>query len=185
MVKINVTGEKKVIDQQSAAQTFLAERGIRYDRWDIHKLSSAERNEDQILKAFSDEIETLKKEGNYLVADVINIDSKTPDLETMLEKFKKEHVHSEDEVRFTIDGSGIFYINKDGEVFSIEVEPGDLLGVPAGTKHWFDLCQDRHIIAIRLFQNRSGWTPYYTNSGLDGKYQPLCFGPAYIHNGDH
>jgi len=65
-------------------------------------------------------------------------------------------------------------------VVPIEVEAGDLILLPKGTWHWFDLCADRKIRAIRLFQNPSGWTPYYTDSGVDRNFQPICFGPSYI-----
>ena len=61
-----------------------------------------------------------------------------------------------------------------------EVEGGDLIRVPKGTHHWFDLCVDRRIRAIRLFQDPSGWTPHYTQSGVDKDFQPVCFGPAYF-----
>jgi 1,2-dihydroxy-3-keto-5-methylthiopentene dioxygenase len=62
----------------------------------------------------------------------------------------------------------------------IEVQAGDLICVPKGTWHWFDLCGDRRIKAIRLFQDVSGWTPHYTGSGVDRNYQPVCLGPAYV-----
>jgi 1,2-dihydroxy-3-keto-5-methylthiopentene dioxygenase len=52
--------------------------------------------------------------------------------------------------------------------------------VPKGTHHWFDLCSDRRIRAIRLFQDQAGWTPHYTKTGVDQGFQPLCFGPAYL-----
>ena len=65
-------------------------------------------------------------------------------------------------------------------MFAIEVEAGDLIRVPRGTHHWFDLCGDRRIRAIRLFQDASGWTPHYTQSGVDRGFQPVCFGPAYF-----
>ena len=65
-------------------------------------------------------------------------------------------------------------------MIAIEVEAGDLIRVPRGTWHWFDLCADRDIRAIRLFQDKAGWTPHYTNSGADRGYQPLCMGPTYI-----
>ena len=65
-------------------------------------------------------------------------------------------------------------------MFAIEVEAGDLIRVPRGTHHWFDLCADRRIRAIRLFQDPSGWTPHYTGSGVDKHFQPVCFGPAYF-----
>ena len=63
---------------------------------------------------------------------------------------------------------------------AIEVEAGDLIRVPKGTWHWFDLCTDRTIRAIRLFQDPAGWTPIYTDSSTDKNYQPVCLGSAYI-----
>ena len=83
----------------------------------------------------------------------------------MLNKFNAEHWHDEDEVRFIVEGRGLFHIHPpDGPVFAIEVEAGDLIRVPRGTHHWFDLCADRRIRAIRLFQDPSGWTPHYTGT---------------------
>ncbi|MCU0880397.1 MAG: cupin domain-containing protein, partial [Pirellulaceae bacterium] len=108
------------------------------------------------------EIERLKSAGGFLTADVINVSPATPGLDGMLAKFSKEHTHSEDEVRFTVKGSGVFHIHpENGPVFAIQVESGDLINVPAGTKHWFDLCSDKTIRCIRLFQDMSGWTPHY------------------------
>jgi 1,2-dihydroxy-3-keto-5-methylthiopentene dioxygenase len=99
----------------------------------------------------------------------------------MLAKFNREHWHDEDEVRFIIHGRGLFHIHPEaGPLTAIEVEPGDLIRVPRGTWHWFDLCGDRRIRAIRLFQNREGWTPRYTDSGVDRNYQPVCLGPSYL-----
>ena len=72
----------------------------------------------------------------------------------MLAKFNREHWHDEDEVRFIIEGRGIFHIHSsEGGVTAIEVEAGDLIRVPRGTHHWFNLCSDRRIRAIRLFQD--------------------------------
>ena len=105
----------------------------------------------------------------------------TPGLEPMLARFNREHWHDEDEVRFIIRGRGLFHIHpRIGSVVAVEVEGGDLIRVPRGTWHWFDLCAEREIRAIRLFQNASGWTPHYTGSGLDEGYQPVCLGPTYV-----
>ena len=99
----------------------------------------------------------------------------------MLKRFSSEHWHDEDEVRLIVEGRGIFHIHPtNGPVFALEVEAGDLIRVPRGTHHWFDLCGDRRIRAIRLFQDKSGWTPHYTESGVDAQFQPLCFGPSYF-----
>jgi enolase-phosphatase E1 len=63
-------------------------------------------------------------------------------------------------------------------VLAVEVGPGDLLSVPRGTQHWFDLCSDRRIRAVRLFQDPGGWTPHYTGSGIDAAHLPVCLGPS-------
>jgi 1,2-dihydroxy-3-keto-5-methylthiopentene dioxygenase len=100
-----------------------------------------------------------------------------PNLDVMLNKFNREHWHEEDEIRFIVKGHGLFHIApKDSAVVSIEMEAGDLIRVPHGTRHWFNLCGDRTVRAIRLFQDTAGWTPHYTESGMDAGYQPLCFG---------
>ena len=101
----------------------------------------------------------------------------------LMDKFNKEHRHAEDEVRFIVKGRGIFYVHPEesaGPLFSIEVEEGDLINVPAGTKHWFDLCADRTIRAIRLFREKAGWTPLYTGDNVASRYEPLCLGPQYF-----
>jgi 1,2-dihydroxy-3-keto-5-methylthiopentene dioxygenase len=65
-------------------------------------------------------------------------------------------------------------------VFGLQLEQGDLINVPAGIKHWFDLCSDKKIRAIRLFLDASGWVPNYTNSEKRARYEPICFGPNYV-----
>ncbi len=123
----------------------------------------------------------LKQRGGYVTADVIDVKPETPNLDVMLAKFSREHWHDEDEVRFIVEGRGLFHVHPhSGPVFAIEVEAGDLIRVPRGTHHWFDLCGDRRIRAIRLFQDVSGWTPHYTESGVDKGFEPVCFGPAYV-----
>lgn len=155
--------------------------GIDYERWDNIGEIGPDASDDEILTFYSDEIEALKASGGYVTADVINIVPTTPNLDAMLDKFNKEHWHDEDEVRFIVKGHGLFHIApENGDVVSIEMEAGDLIRVPLGTHHWFNLCGDRTVRAIRLFQDVAGWTPNYTNSGVDAGFQPMCFGVSYI-----
>jgi 1,2-dihydroxy-3-keto-5-methylthiopentene dioxygenase len=142
---------------------------------------AADAPPEAILAAYAREIAALKARGGYVTADVIDVTSETPQLDVMLAKFSREHWHDEDEVRFIIEGRGLFHVHPpDGPVFAIEVGAGDLIRVPRGTHHWFDLCGERRIRAIRLFQDVSGWTPHYTGSGADRGFEPVCFGPAYV-----
>lgn len=171
------SGQK--IETDPEIRVALAELGIDYERWSLDRVP-ADCSADLVLDAYRDEIEQMKQRGGYVTADVIDVNPGTPNLDAMLAKFDKEHTHSEDEVRFILAGRGIFFLALDGRVASVEVGPGDMLRVPQGTKHWFTLCEDRRIRAIRWFQQTEGWTPQYTGSGVDKGYQPLCFGPAYL-----
>jgi 1,2-dihydroxy-3-keto-5-methylthiopentene dioxygenase len=181
MARIRIQDENRDITDVQEIRDFLQPFGIWYEKWDVAGRLPGNATNEQILETYAPEIERLKKAGNFVTADVINVSPETPNLDAMLAKFSKEHTHSEDEVRFTVKGSGVFHIHPPGgPVFAIQVESGDLINVPAGTQHWFDLCEDRQIRCIRLFQDASGWTPHYIEGGVHERYAPLCMGPAYI-----
>jgi 1,2-dihydroxy-3-keto-5-methylthiopentene dioxygenase len=180
MAVVRIPEENRTITDAAELTAFLASRGIDYERTGGVEIPPGAPAED-VLAAHKTKIDELKARGGYVTADVIDVFPHTPNLDVMLNKFNSEHWHDEDEVRFIVEGRGLFHIRpKEGPVFAIEVEAGDLIRVPRGTQHWFDLCSDRRIRAIRLFQDPSGWTPHYTNSGVDKNFQPLCFGPAYF-----
>jgi 1,2-dihydroxy-3-keto-5-methylthiopentene dioxygenase len=181
MAIVNIPDQNMRLTDVAAIKDRLAKIGIDYERWETIKDVSAEASDSEILEAYSDEIESLKAKGGYVTADVINVVPTTPGLDEMLSKFNKEHWHDEDEVRFIVKGHGLFHIApKGGDVVSIEMDAGDLIRVPRGTLHWFDLCGDRTVRAIRLFQDVTGWTPHYTGSGVDARYEPVCFGASYL-----
>lgn len=183
MACIRIPSEDRVMDDPESIRRFLLPFGIHYDRWPVAGRIHGDASQEEILAAYEPEVEALKQRGGYITADVVNVTPDVPNLQAMLDKFNQEHRHAEDEVRFIVKGSGIFYIHPETEapLFSIEVVAGDLINVPAGTKHWFDLCADRTIRAIRLFREKAGWTPEYTGDSIASNYQPLCFGPNYIH----
>lgn len=181
MAIVSLPDEHRTIHDETAIREHLTSIGIGYERWEPAHALSNDAPSEEILAAYAVEIEKLKSLGGYVTADVIDVTSQTPGLEAMLRKFNREHWHEEDEVRFIIRGRGVFHIRPaEGPLTGIEVGPGDLLTVPRGTHHWFDLCADRDIRAIRLFQEAAGWMPYYTDSGVERGYQPACFGASYI-----
>src|ERR1700751_3828959 len=179
MAVLRFPDENRQVDSEPGIRAELAQLGIDYERWSLDRVPR-DATADAVLAAYAGEIDEMKRRGGYVTADVIDVNPETPNLDTMLARFDKEHTHSEDEVRFILAGRGIFFLHLQGKVVSVEVGPGDMLRGPQGTRHWFTLCADRRIRAIRWFQDTTGWTPQYTGSGVDQGYQPLCFGPAYL-----
>ena len=183
MAIVTVPAENRRITDPAEITAFLAANGIHYERWPLADRVDPAAPAEQILAAYAPEIDVLKARGGFVTADVIDVYPDTPNLDAMLAKFAKEHTHTEDEVRFILQGRGVFHINPGDDtkpVFGIEVWAGDLISVPLGTRHWFDLCNDRRIRAIRLFQDMSGWTPHYLVDGVHEGYEPLCLGPAWV-----
>jgi len=178
---LRIPEQNRKLTDTGAITSYLAGISIQYEIWRPSQPIGPDASNDEILQAYSVEIDKLKAGGGYVTADVINVNPQTPGLDAMLAKFSREHWHDEDEVRFIIQGHGIFHIHpKDSPVVAIEVEAGDLIRVPRGTWHWFDLCSDRQIRAIRLFQDPAGWTPLYTGSGLDAGFEPVCLGRTFV-----
>jgi 1,2-dihydroxy-3-keto-5-methylthiopentene dioxygenase len=160
--------QARTIREASAQAAFLADHHIGFAQWPIDRLNASDLDaasdtQAYILSTFAPEIERLKREQGYRTADVIGLRPDTENLDGILAKFDKEHRHSEDEVRFVVDGRGVFTIHSDldDSVFDVEVQPGDLLMVPEGTWHWFSLCEDRRITCIRLFTEQTGWVANY------------------------
>jgi 1,2-dihydroxy-3-keto-5-methylthiopentene dioxygenase len=181
MAILTIPKENRTINEPSAIADYLAGLGVDYEIWKPATEVAADAPAEEILAAYSTEIDKLKEDGGYVTADVIDVKPQTPGLDEMLAKFNREHYHDDDEVRFIIEGRGLFHLHpENGPVVSIEVEAGDLIRVPGGYLHWFNLCADRRIRAIRLFKDPSGWAPHYSDSGVDGDFQPVCFGPSYI-----
>ena len=181
MALVTIHDEERTLTDSNAITEHLAGCGIDYEKWIPAHPVAVDASAEQILEAYSGDIEKLKVRGGYVTADVIDVSPETPGLEEMLAKFNREHWHDEDEVRFVISGHGLFHIHSQtGPVIGIEVEAGDLIRVPRGTRHWFNLCSDRRIRAIRLFQEMAGWTPQYTESGVDQKFLPVCFGASHL-----
>ena len=181
MAALTILNEHKRLTNFEEIAASLASHGIDYERWTPSHPISEEAPSEEILDAYSREVEQLKTRGGYVTADVIDVTPATPGLDAMLAKFNREHWHDEDEVRFIIAGHGIFHIHsQSGTVLGIEVEAGDLIRIPRGTLHWFNLCADRRIRAIRLFQDPAGWTPHYTESRIDENFLLACFSAAHL-----
>jgi 1,2-dihydroxy-3-keto-5-methylthiopentene dioxygenase len=163
---------KKEIKDPQAIKEFMNERGIIFEQWQTSMPLKDTDSQETILKAYEHELGPYMKKHGYVNADVINVHKETPNIEAIRAKFLSEHTHSEDEVRFFVDGEGYFFfhLSQTSEVFRLLCEKGDFISVPKGVTHWFDLAPKYHVKAIRVFQNPEGWIANYTQSGKEQGY---------------
>jgi 1,2-dihydroxy-3-keto-5-methylthiopentene dioxygenase len=107
-------------------------------------------------------IASVKREHGYVDEDFVELKPDMPNLDEICAKFDKEHFHTEDEVRYVVDGEGVFDVrDADDSWIRIEVSSGDMIVIPARTYHRFYLTDRKHIRCMRLFANHDGWSPLY------------------------
>ena len=156
-------------DDAAVIAAQLAALGVGFERWPIRPIADDASNE-SILAAYKPEIDQLVAENGLRAVDVVSINPDHPDREAMRAKFLSEHSHKEDEVRFFVRGSGLFTLHIDERVYEVLCQAQDLIRVPDGTKHWFDMGPAPRFTAIRFFTEADGWVGYFTESGLAERF---------------
>lgn len=151
----------------------LGDRGIRFERWEASQPIAPGASQDEVIAAYRPDIDRLMAEEGYITCDVVSLDRDHPQKAEFRKKFLDEHTHGEDEVRFFVAGSGLFTLHLGNEVYEVLCEQGDLIRVPAGTKHWFDMGPNPHFVAIRLFNNPAGWVANFTGSDYATRFPRL------------
>lgn len=151
----------------------LAKIGVRFERWAADAELPHGADQDTVIAAYRSSIDKLIAECGYQAVDVIRLERGTPNTEPLRKKFLDEHQHSEDEVRFFVEGRGAFYLHAGNRVYQTICVKGDLISVPAGTKHWFDMGSDPVFTAVRLFTNPEGWVANFTGNAIASGFPKL------------
>lgn len=152
----------------------LQQAGIRFERWQATATIDAQSSQEQILQAYASDIDKLKTERGYITVDVVSLSSSHPEKAALRQKFLAEHTHSEDEVRFFVRGQGLFCLHINGKVYQVLCQQNDLISVPAGTTHWFDMGSEPEFTAIRLFNDPAGWVADFTGSSIASRFPLLA-----------
>jgi 1,2-dihydroxy-3-keto-5-methylthiopentene dioxygenase len=152
-----------VIEDLGEISTYLQHKGIEYQRWPVKPELPLTAKDEEVLFHYKEYWEPYGRLKGYTTHDVVNVHHDHPQLQIIREKFYQEHKHSEDEVRFFVDGQGLFWFHLGEEVLAMLCTPGDLLSVPAGFPHWFELPPCPRIKVIRLFTDPQGWQAMYTS----------------------
>ena len=148
----------------------LAAIGVRFERWNSPVSLSPDDPAETILAAYRPYLDTLMGETGAGSADVIKLTPDNPNAAALRQKFLAEHIHTEDEVRFFVHGSGNFIMHVNGRVYDAHCVQGDLISVPANTRHWFDAGEAPFFTALRVFTDPSGWVAQYTDAPIASQF---------------
>ena len=166
----NPKSPEAVIEDYADIANALHDMGICFERWPMRELKQGASQED-VLAAYATEIMHFNaEECQFSTADVISLTPEHPDKKALRQKFLSEHQHTEDEVRFFAAGQGLFYLHIDNKVYVILCQAGDLISVPDGAKHWFDMGPEPSFTCIRLFSNPEGWVADFTGDNIAEKF---------------
>lgn len=172
---ITPSGPRSCLKTEDAAAITqeLDRRGIRFERWPATRSLPPGADQETILEAYAQEVAALQASGDYPTVDAIRISPDHPDRAALRQTFLDEHIHTEDEVRFFVEGKGLFCLHLGDEVLQVLCEADDLIAVPAGTKHWFDMGSAPAFCAIRFFNNPEGWVAQFTGDQLSEDFPRL------------
>jgi 1,2-dihydroxy-3-keto-5-methylthiopentene dioxygenase len=156
----------------------LVKIGVTFERWQASAPVAPGAAPEDVIQAYRADIDRLVAQHGFKTVDVVSIAPDNPNRAEMRRKFLDEHFHKEDEVRFFVAGSGLFTLHVDGKVYEIECVKDDLIAVPDGTKHWFDMGDSPSFVAIRFFTEPDGWVGHFTGTDIAQKFPRYEPGPA-------
>lgn len=134
-------------------------------------------------------LKKIRDTRGYNYADIITCSEEClPNYHEKLKDFFTEHIHSDEEVRYIVGGSGYFDVRDiEDKWIRIKMEAGDLMVLPEGLYHRFSMDQKNYTHAMRLFKGVPIWTPinrpadehlsrsaYIVNFGMLEEEQKLC-----------
>ena len=157
------------ITENEGVKKFLANHNITYDHWEvpesadslIKKDTLTDVEKEELLMKVNNRFEYLQNTQGYKTRDLIVLHPGVEGLDGMLAKFDRVHYHTDEEVRYILDGSGYFGFVTGEEKFLVHVGKSDFISVPKNTNHWFYLDDKKRIKAVRYFTDMAGWVPNY------------------------
>jgi 1,2-dihydroxy-3-keto-5-methylthiopentene dioxygenase len=140
--------------------------GVRFRRWPAERTLAPSSSDSEILAAYRGEVDRLLHERGDTTIDVVRMRHDHPQRDALRTQFLREHRHVDDEVRFFVEGRGLFCLHVGAVVALVTCERGDLIAVPCGVPHWFDMGARPEFTVIRVFANPAGWVPEWTGSNI-------------------
>jgi 1,2-dihydroxy-3-keto-5-methylthiopentene dioxygenase len=149
----------KVLTHFDDIAATLADHGVRFERWASSPVEKG-ASDAQLIAAYQAQIDAL----GYPSVSVLSVTGDHPQHTELRAQFLDERRYTEDEVRFFIAGQGLYNLRIGDYVYAVRCEKNDLLVIPAGIAHWFDIGENPYLVTLRPFHSAKGQVPELTGN---------------------
>lgn len=163
-------GPQATVSEHAEISRRLGTLGVQFQRWQADRPLAGDATQEDVLAAYRDPIALLNQRHGFKSVDVVSLAPDNPKKDELRQKFLSEHTHDDFEIRFFVDGRGLFYLHVGGEIYMVLCEKGDLISVPANTTHWFDMGEKPSFRCIRFFTRPDGWVGNFTGSDIARRF---------------
>ena len=140
----------KVLTHAEDIASTLAEVGVRFAHWPMPAVLPADASSEAVLGAYQAQIKQLHGDTGLTAVDVLNFASNRTQSDELRARYLQEHSYSVDQVLLCVAGRGLLAVHIGEQVFELLCGKGDLVVLPAGTRHWLDIGEQPDLLAIRL-----------------------------------
>ncbi|MQA55786.1 acireductone dioxygenase [Pseudomonas piscis] len=142
----------KVLTHFEDIAATLAEQGIAIERWPHATRIEPGASQEQVLGAFQAQLDPLMSQRGHASLEVLSRKGSYADIDGSL---PEEQRLDDDAALLLLAGRGLLYLHIDDYVYGLVCERHELVSLPAGTAHWFDMGEQPDLVAIRLFGGKT------------------------------
>lgn len=103
-----------------------------------------ESNADQLFQFIPQEMDQFCRQEKELIPTKASVFKEAPRSVTS----QRPHINEGDEIHFFFDGSYVIYFNVNDQHYSLIVQAGDWLYIPADVEHWIKPTEDHYLIIV-------------------------------------
>ncbi|WFS16858.1 acireductone dioxygenase [Pseudomonas sp. 905_Psudmo1] len=161
----------KVLNHADDIASTLSAVGIDYRQLELPAALRPGCEQAEFDAAYGLWLQAFMGNEGHVQQELFNLQRNHPQKLELRARYLDEQVQSSASTWLFLGGFAQLSVHLDGYVYVLQGERGDLLTLPAGTRHWFDLGEEPHVLAVRLSPSED--TPERTGDDIASRFPRL------------
>ena len=161
----------KVLNHADDIASTLASVGIAYRRLELPATLRPGCEQAEFDAAVGFWLQAFMGHEGYVQQELFNLQRNHPQKLELRAQHLDEQAQASVSAWLFLGGFAQLSVHLEGYVYVLQGERGDLLTLPAGTRHWFDLGEEPHVLALRL--SASDETPERSGDDIASRFARL------------